>query len=98
MAPESTVLVGHIVEEGEGLSLDQLCEVCAVGRHEMLQLIAEGVLEEQPTTVSRFSGTSLRRARLAIRLQRDLGVNVAGVALVIDLLERIAILEHRISR
>jgi chaperone modulatory protein CbpM len=31
----------------------------------------------------------LRRARLAVRLERDLEVNLAGVALALDLLEEI---------
>ena len=51
----------------------------------MLEVDAGGLL---------FTGRSLRRARTAVLLQRDLGVNVAGVALVIELLERIEVLER----
>jgi chaperone modulatory protein CbpM len=35
----------------------------------------------------RFSGESMVRARSALRLQRDLGINMAGIALVLDLME-----------
>jgi chaperone modulatory protein CbpM len=37
----------------------------------------------------RFSGTALRRARTALRLQRDLEINLPGVALALELLEEI---------
>jgi chaperone modulatory protein CbpM len=40
----------------------------------------------------------LRRARLALRLQRDLDLNGAGAALVIVLLERIEDLEAQLRR
>ncbi|MGC4028806.1 MAG: chaperone modulator CbpM [Steroidobacteraceae bacterium] len=89
----TAALVGHIVEENEELSIDQLCELCAVGRQQVLELVEEGVLETAPGQL-RFSGVSLRRLRVATRLQRDLGINVAGVALVIELLERIEVLER----
>ena len=48
----------------------------------------------------RFSGAQLRRARIALRLERDLGVNAAGVALALELLEELEQLrrERRIGR
>ena len=36
-----------------------------------------------------FSAIELRRARTAMRLQRDLGVNLAGIALILDLLDEV---------
>jgi len=93
MATESTVLVGHIVEE-EWLGVEQMCSLCAVERQYLLELVQEGVVEASPDQ-QRFAGASLRRVRLAMRLRRDFGVNAAGVALVIDLLDRIDSLERR---
>jgi len=46
----------------------------------------------------RFSGSALRRARLAMRLARDLEVNPPGVALAIDLMEEIDALRARLHR
>jgi len=37
----------------------------------------------------------VKRVRTAVHLQRDLGVNLAGAALALELLDRIAELEHR---
>jgi len=46
----------------------------------------------------RFGGDSLARMRLATRLMQDLEINSAGVALALDLLDRIAELESRLRR
>lgn len=46
----------------------------------------------------RFSGSALRRARLAMRLARDLEVNPPGVALAIDLIDEIDALRARLHR
>lgn len=46
----------------------------------------------------RFSGSALRRARLAMRLARDLEVNPPGVALALDLIEEIDSLRARLHR
>ena len=95
---ESRVLTGDIAEEQEWLSLARLCELCGAESAVIEQLVEEGVIETASEAESRFAGTALRRARLAVRLQRDLGVNTAGVAIVIDLLARIETLEGRLGR
>ena len=94
-ARDLPVLTGTIVEEREDFSLDELTAFCAVERHRIVELVHEGVLHVSSTSEWRFSGSALRRARVALRLQRDLGVNVAGIALALDLLDRIAELERR---
>ena len=45
-----------------------------------------------------FSAASLRRTRVTVSLQRDLGVNLPGAALALDLLERIAELDAQLER
>ncbi|HEB87225.1 MAG TPA: hypothetical protein ENI68_09475, partial [Gammaproteobacteria bacterium] len=42
-----------------------------------------------------FSGPSLRRARIAVHLQQDLGVNLVGAALVLDLMEELESLRRQ---
>ena len=95
--PETSVCVGVIVEE-EWLTLTQLCTLCNAPSGQILELVEEGVLTGSSAGTQRFAGSSLRRAKLAVRLQRDLGVNTAGVALVIELLERIEALERELGR
>lgn len=45
----------------------------------------------------RFGGHSLRRALIVRRLQRDLGVNLAGAALALELMEEMEILRARLE-
>jgi chaperone modulatory protein CbpM len=58
------------------------------------------VLQPRGTSLEswRFGGESLARIRLAARLARDLELNTPGVALALDLLDRIAELESRLAR
>jgi len=45
-----------------------------------------------------FNGISIRRVQTAKRLQHDLGINLAGVALAIELLDEIESLRTRLDR
>ncbi len=94
MPQEPTVLRGHIVEEETLLTLDELSGMFAVETRRIVELVDEGVLETPAADV--FGGDAMRRARIALRLQHDLGVNLAGTALALQLLERIADLERRL--
>jgi chaperone modulatory protein CbpM len=91
-----SILVGQVVEYELTLSLEELSDACAVSRERIVELVEHGLLDAQAGGGHGFGGASLRRARLALRLQRDLGVNAAGAALVVELLERIETLENRL--
>ena len=89
-------LSGDIIEEGTEVSVADLCRMFAVEERHIVELVEEGVLGTRDTvlieidkTEWRFHGTEVRRARIALRLERDLGINVPGVALVLELLEEL---------
>jgi len=84
-------LSGEIVEQYTVLSVDDLCRLCTVERTFIVELVEEGVLSvlEVDAAEWRFAGAALRRARLALRLQRDLDINLPGVALALQLLEEL---------
>ena len=88
---EDKTLTGVLLDEQVYLSLQEICEACSCRREWIIELVEYGVLEplEAQRDEWRFTGSSLVTARTATRLQRDLGVNVAGVALAVDLLEEI---------
>ena len=75
------------------LTLDEFSRVCAVERRQIIELVEEGVLVPVGSRLEEWQlrGDSLRRAQKAVRLQRDLGINLAGVALALDLMDE---LEH----
>jgi chaperone modulatory protein CbpM len=99
--PQVSAETGLIFEEYAVLSLADLCRLCAAEARQIEDLVDEGVLEPADAATAtrdaaewRFAGASLRRARTALRLQRDLEINLAGVALAMDLLDEIAALRR----
>jgi chaperone modulatory protein CbpM len=95
-------LSGEIFDDGSALSIADLSRMFAVEERHIVELVEEGVLTviEVDTTEWRFSGAELRRARIALRLERDLGINLPGVALALELLEELEPLRrlHRAGR
>ncbi len=94
------ILTGVIVEESAELSLHELSHACSTSTEWLIELVEEGVLEPlgQKPAHWRFSGASLKRARTARRLHEDLRVNLAGVALALDLIEEIESMRERLRR
>ena len=92
------VHIGTVIEE-DSLTLGQLCRACGVHADWVISLVEEGIIEPQCEDIRlwRFSGASLVRARTALRIQRDLGVNLAGIALVLDLIEELESLRARMK-
>ena len=90
-------LTGVVLEEYDLVSIDDLCRSCMVEVETIALLVDEGILDPVGTDVNhwQFTITSLKRVRTAIHLQRDLGINLAGAALALELLDRIAELERR---
>ncbi len=77
------------VELVNTMSLRELCRFCSAEENWVVELVAYGVLEpEGPSSTEwRFHGANIIRAKKAKRLQRDLGINTPGIAMVLDLLE-----------
>ena len=96
----TAVVHGRVVEDEVELTLVELGRACDASEEQIEHWVFEGVLEPIGRTRAewRFAGRSLARVRLASRLSRDLELNASGVALAIDLLERIASLESRLGR
>ena len=91
-------LSGIILEEQTELTLADLCRACAVHAEYIIELVEEGVLAPvgNEPVCWRFSGIHMHRATVALRLQRDLGINLAGVALALQLLDEVEALRARI--
>ena len=101
MAKHTTdILSGKIMENETRLTLRQLCDACAVRADYIIELVDEGFIEPIGVEKSHwcFSGVSVKRVQKAKRLQRDLGINIAGVALAIELIEEIEYLRARLRR
>ena len=95
-----SLLSGDVLEEDIELSLADLCRICQLSDERIFQLVDEGLLEPRGPGPEqwRFHGRSVRRVRCVIRLERDLGVNLAGAALALDLLDELKRLRTRLNR
>lgn len=101
MTPNYTLALvpGFILEEETELTLDEVCRACAVPADMIIELVNEGVLIPDGGTPDqwRFTGAHLHRAQVALRLQSDLDVNLAGAALALELLEELDTLRARLQ-
>ena len=88
----------EIIDEQTSFTLVELCRSCAVDAAFIEDMVEQGILEPMGIRGSHwcFPSTSLRRTRVTLHLKQDLGVNLAGAALALDLLERIDELHARL--
>lgn len=95
-----TPLSGDVLEEDTELSLAELCRACRLSAEQVFELVEEGIVEPLGGSAShwRFQGASVYRVRCAVQLRRDLGVNWAGAALALDLLDELRVLRARVGR
>ena len=85
--PISAVLLDDSVD----VSLVELCSLCRVSEELVVEIVAEGIVEPRGTESGqwRFSGVALARVQRVVRLQQDLGINLPGAALALDLLDEL---------
>ncbi|MDX1439272.1 MAG: chaperone modulator CbpM [Rubricoccaceae bacterium] len=93
------LLTGDVLDEHHELTIHELCHACSVKTERVFELVEEGILEPSGRTRMnwRFTAVSIQTVRKTERLQQDLGINLAGVALVLDLMDEIERLRSRLS-
>lgn len=95
----------ELLDEQLELTLRDMCRICGVHAEFLAELVSEGIIEARraggrrraasPMQGWRFDGVAVVRVQRAVRLQQDLGVNLAGVALALDLLDELEALRGR---
>lgn len=96
----NNVLTASVVDEEAPMSLAELARACRAQEEELRVWVFEGVLEPLGGSPHewRFTGASLRRARVALTLTRELELNPPGVALALELMDEIEALKARLRR
>jgi chaperone modulatory protein CbpM len=82
------------------IAIDELCRICAVHVQYVAELVQEGVIAPNAGSAPdtwRFTTLQVRHAKIALRLQRDLGVNLAGAALALQLLDELETLRAQMA-
>lgn len=79
------------------LTLAELCEICNISQDRVQEFISWEIVHPRQSRGEEliFELIDLQRIKTALRLQHDLEVNLAGVALVLDLLEELQELRER---
>ncbi len=101
--PMSTGLNGIILDEQTFLTLTEISQACAVQTDYIVELVEEGLITPEVSPEShdpyswRFTGMHMRHARIALHLQGDLGVNLAGAGLALQLLDEVEALRTRLK-
>ena len=87
------------VEVVEVLTLSELCRFCHADDAWIVELVQHGVLEPHGKGIEEwtFHAVHIARAKKAQRLNRDLGVNAAGVAVILDLLDERDALRRKLA-
>ena len=88
--------MSHHFNEGL-LTLDEVARRCGVEQTFVLVLIEHGVIEARQRTPLLLAQEVTLRVNKVARLNRDLGVNVSGASVIMELLERIDDLERRLA-
>lgn len=94
-----SAVIAAVVEDGGELTLAELCSACGAEGALIEELVAHGVVEPTragPPAGWTFAAASLRRTRIAVRLMRDLELNLPGTALALDLLDEIERLQREL--
>lgn len=93
------IIEAVILDDYLSLSLIELCNACDAHEEWILELVDEGIINplEQEQADINFPGSSLKQALAVKHLQQDLGINLAGAAMVMDLKQEIDLLRSHIT-
>ena len=91
------VFEAHVITEGDWIAVTEICQLCRIDPDAVRELGELGVVRARETQAGwQVSAAALPRLRIVGRLMRDLGVNVSGAALAVELIEAQRALERRL--
>ncbi len=89
-----------LIDETVTFTMREVCEACGVHAERIVEIVEYGVVEPPgaPPSQWRFDAHALHRIRRALNLCQDLGVNLAGASLALDLLDELGDLRTRVAQ
>ena len=107
MMDNQLILSGVLMDETTKISFVEVCQKCHISEDVLLDMIEHGLFHHDAQHLKniQIDQKTLVRIQSACRLQHDLGINLPGVVLVLELLDELAqiqdefdILQHHIRR
>ncbi len=93
------VLEARVITEGDWIAVTEICQLCRIDPDAVRELGDLGLVLARETQGGwQVPAAALPRLRIVGRLMRDLGVNVSGAALAVELIEAQRALERRIRQ
>ena len=91
------VIEAHVLTDQDWIGATEICQLCRVDLEAVLELGDLGLLTARQAPGGwQVPATALPRLQVVGRLMRDLGLNVSGAALAVELIEAQRALERRI--
>ena len=93
-------LSGMIIDTETTLTFEEICSATHAEDQLIIQLVEYHIIHPKGNAKTnwQFDDAALKRARLARNFYYDLEVNLAGIGLLIDLLEQIGELKNDIEK
>ncbi len=87
-----------IIEHPHSLTIEEFCRAIHIRREMVVEMVEYQIIapegEEKPPENWRFDSASLKRGRIAASFYQDLEINLPGVALALELLDKIEGLQN----
>jgi chaperone modulatory protein CbpM len=100
MTQQPVGIEGELLDEQRALTVAEFIRVCGVSVDQVNSMVAEGMLHPRGAAPEQwvFCGVEIIRVRRAVRLQRDLELNLPGAALALELIDEIERLRCRVRQ
>jgi chaperone modulatory protein CbpM len=96
---QDNVLIGVLIEESMTISYTEVCHKYNIPESLLTEMMEHGLFSNKSTDIKhlKLNQKELHRIESAFRLHQDLGVNLPGVVLAIELLEKIERLDEELN-
>lgn len=96
---QDNAIIGVLIEETMTISFQEVCRKYHIPKELLLEMVEHGLFSNETTKAEhlQLNQKDLRKIESAFRLHRDLGINLPGVALALDLLEKIDQLNEELN-
>ncbi len=96
---DKTIVAGVLMDEQSTISFVDVCQKCNLSEEMLLDMIEHGLCNQQVVHLQTtyFDEKTLSRIQSACRIQHDLGINVPGVVLVLELLDELEQLRNELN-
>lgn len=96
--PHASITLSRV--ESEHWTLESLAACTGIHPARIAYFVEYGLLEPSARTGTQwlFNTACLARLRMIERLRRDLGANLAGIAVILDLLDRLTTLQREVEQ